>query len=409
MEASPPAVVAEYQRLKALRLLRHCRAHVPWYRRLIEARGIDLSDAFTMVELEKLPLLAKDTLREHGRELLSDDAHRRRTYENSSGGSTGKPVVFTQDSDYHARSVVAAKLMYNELLGKRMGDPEINMWGSERDIRRGTLGWRERIVNLIYNRRFQNFFIVDDATLARFVEEINRFRPVSIWAYVQSLDLLAKFIRRRKLSVHSPRLVISTAGTLHEGVRTSVQQVFRCPVYNQYGSRELGAIGFEMQDQDGLRGLPYLNHVEVVNGKVIVTSLANYSMPLLRYEVGDTAEPWTGEQDERFGCRRKILRAVTGRLHSHFRTARGALVHGGFFAHQFYFLDWVRQFQVVQDTLQHITCRIVPVDEPVKPDLDRVRERICEAMGPGCEVEFQFAERIAPSPGGKHMYTISNV
>jgi hypothetical protein len=27
-------------------------------------------------------------------------------------------------------------------------------------------------------------------------------------------------------------------------------------------------------------------------------------------------------------------------------------------------------------------------------------------MGPGCEVEFAFAERIAPSPSGKHMYTI---
>lgn len=409
LESAPPDAVDDYQRLKLLDLLRHCRDHVPYYRRRIDECHLDLSDGFSLDDLTKLPLLTKETIRQQGTNLHSDDCQTRNAFRNSSGGSTGKPVIFLQDRDYYAKNVIAAKFIYNEFLGKHPGEPEINLWGSERDIQRGSLGAREKSINFIYNRRFQNYFLVDDNKLARFVDEINKYKPVSMWAYVESIDLLAKFVRKNKLSVHAPRFIVSTAGTLLPGIRQTVQDVFRCPVYNQYGSRELGAIAFEMQDQDGLRGLPYLNYTEVVDGKIVVTCLTNYAMPLLRYEIGDTAEPWSGAQNERFGCQRKVFKAVTGRIHSHFRTIRNELVHGLFFTHQFYFLDWVAQFQVVQDSVDHVTCHLVPAHEPVAADMNVIRDRIRGAMGPECDVEFRFTDRITPSPSGKHIYTISKV
>lgn len=409
LEHASPAVVAEYQRIQLLELLRHCRDHVPWYRRQLGEHGVDLSDTFSPDEMRKLPILSKDLLREHAAELASDDARARGAFPNSSGGSTGTPVTFLQDGAYRDRNVIAAKLIYNEILGKLPGDREVNLWGSSDDVQRGSLGMKARALNFLYNRRFQNFFCVDDGKLARYVEEINRFRPVSLWAFVQSLDLLARFIRRTGVRVHSPRLIISTAGPLHEGVRESVQEVFRCPVYNQYGCREAGAIAFETRDQQGLRGLPYLNYTEIVGGRIVVTPLTNYSMPLLRYDLGDTAEPWTGPQDPEFGCRRKLFESVTGRVHSHFKTANGGLVYGGYFAHQFFFVLWVRQFQVVQDGFHHVTCHIVPAEEPVIDDLASIRRRIRRVMGADCEVAFHFTDEIAPSPSGKHLYTVCNV
>lgn len=409
LEDAPPAVVAEYQRLKLLKLLRHCRDHVPYHRRQLEEHGVDLSDGFSPDEIAKLPILSKDLLREHAAELASDDARARGAFPNSSGGSTGAPVTFLQDRAYRDRNVIAAKFIYNEILGKLPGDPEVNLWGSDDDVQRGSIGFKARALNFLYNRRFQNFFCVDDAKLARYVDAINRFRPVSLWAYVQALDLLAGFIRRTGVRVHSPRLIISTAGPLHESVRQSVQEVFRCPVFNQYGCREAGAVAFETRDQQGLRGLPYLNYTEIVGGKVVVTPLTNYSMPLLRYDLGDTAEPWTGPQDRRYGCRRKLFASITGRVHSHFRTASGGLVYGGYFAYQFFSVLWVRQFQVVQDSLDHVTCHIVAAEEPVIDDLATIRRRIRHVMGDDCEVEFHFTDDIPPSPSGKHQYTVCNL
>ena len=407
LESAPPDAVHQHQRLQLLDLLRHCHTHVPWYREQIERANLDLSEGFTVDELGKLPLLTRETIRREGNRLHSDDRHSRGVFRNSTGGSTGEPITFLQDRSYTAKNVVAAKFIYNECLGKKPGELEFNLWGSERDILRGSLGAKEKAINFVYNRRFQNFFTVDDGKLARFCDEINRYRPVSMWAYAGSIELLARFVRRKKLDIHSPKFIISTAGTLYPALRQTVQEVFRCPVYNQYGSREVGAIAFEMQDQDGLRGLPYLNFPEVVDGRVVVTCLTNYSMPLLRYEIGDTAEPWCGTQDANYGCRHKVFQAVTGRVHSHFRTAEGALVYGGFFAKQFYFLEWVAQFQIVQDGVNHITCHVVPADEPVERDVQSIRQRMRAAMGADCEIEFRFAERIAPSPSGKHMHTVS--
>lgn len=404
-----PAAIAEYQRRKLLALLRHCHARVPWYRDQIRAARLDLSDGFTIDQLGKLPILTKQTIRAEGARLYSDDRYGRGVFENSSGGSTGSPVVFLQDREFVASSVIAAKFLYNEFLGKNPGDREINLWGSPRDIERGSLGFKQRVVNFLYNRRFQNYFCIDDARLARFVQDINRHKPVSMWAYVESVDLLAKFIRRHRLAVHSPAFIVSTAGTLLPGIRRSVEEVFRCPVYNQYGSREFGAIAFEMQDQEGMRELPYLNYTEIVDGKVVITSLTNYSMPFIRYEIGDTADPWTGSQHPELGCRRKVFKTITGRLHSHFKTSDGGLVHGLFFTHQFYFRNWVTQFQVVQDRLDHITCYIVAHNHPLQCDLDEIRSGIRNVMGPKCGIDFCFTDHIAPSASGKHLYTICKV
>ena len=409
LEQASPAFIDEYQRLQLLALLRHCHARVPFYRRQIETCNLDLSDNFGMEQLAKLPLLTKERIRSEREDLYSDDRQKRGAFHNSSGGSTGKPVVFLQDRAFYAQSVVAAKFIYNEFLGKRPGEPEINLWGSERDISRGSLGIKQKLINFIYHRGFQNFFLVDDRKLHQFVEEINRAKPVSMWAYVESIDLLAKFIRRNKLAVHSPRFIISTAGTLHSGIRDSVQSVFRCPVYNQYGSREFGAIAVEMQDQDGLRAFPYLNHTEIIDGKVVITSLTNYSMPFLRYEIGDTAEPWGGPQDSKLGCTRKAFKNITGRVHSQFKTRKGELIHGLFFTHQFYYLDWVKQFQVVQERMDHISCNLVLAADPVKSDLERIRAHIRAAMGDNCDVEFQIVDEIRPTASGKHVYTICKV
>jgi phenylacetate-CoA ligase len=157
-----------------------------------------------------------------------------------------------------------------------------------------------------------------------------------------------------------------------------------------------------------MRGLPYLNYVELVDSKIIVTSLTNYSMPLVRYEIGDIAEAWTESQDETLGCEKKLFKSVTGRVISHFKTAAGGIVHGQYFIHLFYFLDWVQQFQIVQNALDDISCRVVVTNEPNNDDIVRIKSEVKDVMGLDCNVTFELVDNIAPSESGKYMYTICN-
>lgn len=403
------ADVERDQQQRLQNLLLHCYAQVPYYRHVMDEAKVNPHQQVSLSEFRQLPILTKEIITREGEKMLARDRVKRHPFKNTSGGSTGVPAVFVQDRAFYDQSVISAKFIYNQYYGKSPGDSEINLWGSERDIQRGSLGWRERLRNYIYNRTFQNAFLVNERKLFDFVEEINRRKPVSMWVYVESIDLLARFIRDKQLSVHQPKFIISTAGTLYPEIRSTVEQVFRCRVYNQYGSREVGAVAFESLDQSGMRGLPYLNHIELVNGRILVTSFTNYSMPLLRYEIGDTAEPWDRVQDLEFGCEKKIFKSVTGRVISHFKTPAGGIVHGQYFIHMFYFLDWVRQFQVVQDNLDEIRCRVVSSREPTSQELQRLRDGIRDVMGSSCEVTFERVSKIAPSSSGKYMYTICNI
>lgn len=409
IEKMGPAEVEIDQQRRLQRLLQHCHDQVPYYRRILDEANLDPRQSITTDDFARLPLLTKDIIRREGSAMMAADRGGRKPFENTSGGSTGTPAVLVQDKKYYEQNVVAGKLIYNQYYGKSIGNPEINLWGSVRDVERGGLGIRGRLSNFIYNRTFQNAFLVNDEKLARFVDEINRRKPVVIWTYVESIDLIARYIRNNGLEIHSPQFILSTAGTLYDAVRETVQSVFGCPVFNQYGSREVGAIAIETRDQLGMRGLPYLNYVELVDSKIIVTCLTNYSMPLLRYEIGDLAEAWTGPQNETLGCEKKIFKSVTGRLISHFKTASGDTVHGQYFIHMFYFFDWVRQFQIVQDAVDEIRCRVVVAKEPVDDDIRQIKSGIRKVMGHNCNVDFEFVDLIEPSDSGKFMYTICNI
>ncbi len=47
------------------------------------------------------------------------------------------------------------------------GDPEVNLWSSEQDIYKKPLGFKESIINFLYNRTFPNVFRVSDENITR--------------------------------------------------------------------------------------------------------------------------------------------------------------------------------------------------------------------------------------------------
>ncbi len=81
-------------------------------------------------------------------------------------------------------------------------------------------------------------------------------------------------------------------------MREKIQQVFQCRVYDRYGSREFGDMVCENPNMDGLWVAPWGCYLEVVDthgqrlpdgveGEILVTSLTNHAMPLIRYKIGD--------------------------------------------------------------------------------------------------------------------------
>jgi len=414
----------QLQEKRLSNLLLHAYRHVPYYREILKESGVITSkEQVNLSAFEKIPFLTKDIMRKEFEQLKSDDLNNREWYLNTSGGSTGEPVQFIQDKEY-SEWLHAIKLLDDQWSNREIGDKQIRLWGSERDLLVGQETTKVRIGRYIRNERWLNAFRMTSEQMKEYIEVINKFKPIQILAYVESIFELAKFIEQNKLTVHYPKSIMTSAGTLYPYMRETIERVFQTKVFNRYGSREVGDIACECEHHQGLHVSALTHYVEIIKedgtlaqpgelGEVVVTSLINYAMPLIRYRIGDTGV-WAKNQ---CNCGRNwpVLETIAGRVTDHFVKKDGAVVHGEYFTHLLYHKEWVKKFQFVQKDYELIVLKIVLRDATKNPkmylaeDLNSIIKDIQVVMGKDCVVEFEFLDDIPPTASGKYRYTISEV
>ncbi len=405
--------INKYQEEKLKCLLLHAYKNVPYYHRILPESGVISGNKINLAHFRDIPFLTKDIIRKEGANLYSFDHEKRNSYKNSSGGSTGEPVNFIQDREYNEWNI-ATKLYFNKVLGKEIGDREIKFWGSERDIIKGTFGIKNKLNNYLYNRHFINNIWLTPENLDAIVNKWDEIRPDFIWSYLSSSFELARYMEKHKRTLlYPPKGIIVTAAVLSENVREYIENILRTRIYNQYGSREVGVIACECPKQDGLHIFDFFQYVEVIdpdysgNGEIIVTNLRNYSMPLIRYRIGDTAKG----KNSLCSCKSEshILENITGRTTDYFRLENGTRIGGAYFSHLFIFKSWVKRYQIIQKDYQSIHCKIVAEGEVNTNDIRDIEKKIQSMMGDSCNVLFYFVDEIEPSKSGKFKYVICEV
>jgi phenylacetate-CoA ligase len=401
---------AELRNDLLIRLLRFCQEQNPYYRAVLAGKTITV-DTFA-----ELPVLTKALIGTRFDDLRSDGL-KIKTYLNSSGGSTGLPVTLLQDSEYANWSGACEAQYFREFLNVAPHRvKKVVLWGSERDTF-GQRNLRATLSNWLSNTVFLNTFDISRRDLLEYVERINECRPHFIKGYAGSLYEISRVINSHKLTVHSPKFVCSSAEMLRDFMRREIEQAFNAKVYDFYGSREVGPIAGECGH--GRKHIfVYNNIVETVDddgntlnnglvGRILVTNLHNYSMPLLRYDIGDTGS--MSDVPCPCGSDLPYLVELKGRITDHFKTKDGSLVHGEYFTHLFYFRPWVAEFQVNQLELDHIQICIVKNLPPDDADIRDIESKIRLVMGDDCKLTWEYLECIPRTAQGKHLFTRSLV
>ena len=400
-----------------VKILNHCKQNVPYYSAFIR----EMDDSYQQepeLYLQRLPVLTKEIIRANFAHLASRDLSHRKWAYNTSGGSTGEPIKLIQDRAYTDRQMAVQMLSF-DWAGRAFGEPAVRVWGSERDVLQGSAGLKMKMLNYLTNDQYLNAFRMTPVNMRAFINELNARRPQLIIAYAQAIYELAKFAEREAISVVPQVAILTSAGTLHRFMREKIEAVFQCKVYDRYGSREVGDIASECNAHAGLHVFPWTNYVEVVDddgqpvpngvvGNILITSLINFAMPLIRYAIGDRGVLCAS--DCACGRRGQMLQKVLGKSVDAFRAADGTLVDGEYFTHLLYFKEWVHKFQVIQKERSLVVFRIAPAGLSYRlQELDEIAEKTKVVMGTVCKIKFEFMDDIPPSATGKYRYTISEV
>jgi phenylacetate-CoA ligase len=409
----------EIQRKKLYALIQYASQNIPYYQQIIKEHNIKFSEDTIFEDIKKFPILTKEIIRNHFNKLhrFRDKAY----YRNTSGGSTGEPVVFYQDKEY-LNWANATKRLFNEWAGRKLGDPMVKLWGSLPDILGSGQGFKGYLRQQVSGITILNTYRMTEEDIYRHVKKINKIKPRLILAYTNSIEELTRFIQEHHLSVYSPSAVMTAAGVLYPEVKAKIEEVFHTTVFNRYGSREVSDMACNCEKDEGLHLIPAVHYLEVVDdegrqvkpgtpGNIIVTLLTNYTMPLIRYKIGDRGIL----SEKACSCGRgfPLLKKVEGRIRCIFKNKQGDLIDGGIFIRLFYFRENIKQFQVIQESLEQITINIVLKDKKqskiAEKDFLEISESIKKIMKSNIMITYNLVDVINPSPSGKYGYVFSKV
>lgn len=398
-------------------LIKYASENIPYYKKVVKQNKINLSENTIFEDIKKFPILTKNILRKEFH-YLHKFQKGVKWYYNTSGGSTGKPVRLIQDYDYGSRSSAMVKIQ-NEWAGCRYGDKLIQLWGSEKDILQQKEKMHHRFASWIKSIYLLNSFLMDEKKMQSYIRIINQRRPKMILAYAQSINELAKFIGFNEFKIFSPKSIMTSAGILYPEFRKTIEKVFKCPVFNRYGSREIGNIACECEKHEGLHISIFTHFIEILDkdlepckegetGEIYITLLTNFTMPLVRYKIGDMAK----YTEHVCSCGRglPLIKDVVGRDTDVFKTKDGRIIQGEFFIHFIgvvFNQGEIDKFQVIQEEYNLIKIKVVIKDE-IKFHKNKVNieKSIFKIMGKDCEIKWEIVKDIKPTKSGKYRCTI---
>jgi len=392
---------AKWNRRKAVAaMLTHAANHTPFYRMQAWAERLRAGEP---IAFRDIPITAKALVRDRTAEFFSSfipPAHGKVTVKPTSG-STGEPMeVRKTQRHYEINS------LENQRLKRGWGYSDhklmVHISVPYADHPSGQIE-EEETAN---GGRWWKLY-TSESRVAR--DLLRRVSP----SFVMSSPsmILAVLEQCREASETLPLKLISTvAEVLPDELRELVRQMPGCRLADMYGTIETGLIAGQCPLCDAYHPADRHLILELITedgrwpepgemGRVIVTTLFNRAMPLIRYETGDYAELAPAN-----GCPRSSLaiRRIVGRERNLFKMPDGSKVLPRL-PHRVVHELALRQYKLIQRTLTDIELLYVPRDDTMRIAEDVAQGLIDRYMAPGFKVHCLRVDELPRAPSGKYL------
>ncbi len=321
----------QFRRLKALLLFAF--KNIPFHHYNFGRMGISPDEIKNQRELVKLSPMSKEDLDMLGRQIFPSGRKRRNSIrEISTSGTTGFPSKVYED-EKTARYRFLIRRRANEAIRIELWDKIAKIFFTYPKPVSNQMKLVDRIklslskVRQHYTRAFYITY-----SCSEIINELQRFEPDVIEAQPAYLVSLKNDLGQN--SKITPKALISNGSLLSKPVKRELESFFGAPVYDFYGSREFGLLAWQCNERNEYHLNSDTFFFEFVRdgnpcspgerGSLLVTSLINYTMPLIRYEVGDTVV--LGDNDCACGRSLPTIKSIEGRNIEFLHLADGSIV-----------------------------------------------------------------------------------
>jgi len=402
-----PDQLAAY-RAKQLEKTFRAAARIPFYADRFGA-------APQAVDLTQLPILKRIDVEAVSRSVASIYPPDARFVGERSSGTSGPAVKFLFDSSHQAGRN-AARIRYLRMTG--WNPLQRGAWFAGQRLLAAPDPDYQAIGELI--RWFAFVGVKFFPTATPFTEQVDileRTQSLSVYGFPSGIDGILHVLEDTGRRLPLLRRALCGGEAVDDSMRERARRLFGFDVSDNYGSTE-AFIAFQCP-----AGSYHINAehvlVEVVDdtgrevvsgqmGRVLVTTLENFLMPLVRYEIGDYAVAARGE----CSCGRTLprLSRILGRQANLFRRPDGGLVSGWPAVGTLREFPELKFFQLVQKSFVSFCVRYV-ADRALTPERENhIRETLREdGLWEAAEVAFEQMSDIPRASSGKFMVTLCEV
>lgn len=404
--ASRDELVA-FQNRKLRRLIRHAYANVAHYRRLFDRARVSPDDVRTVHDLHRVPFTDKNDLRSSPlQDILARGVSLDRLNVRVTSGSSGRPFLVRR-SRWEEYTLLMFRLRTQRQFGRKLRDKIAYIGASViPGENRDTFQVRLRRATGIYG-----FHSVDCFQPAGDIcRDLEALDPEIIGGYAGAVAHVAPFAKGR-YARRSLRFAMCGGEAVTPAKRRAIENGFGVPLFDVFGCHECNLLAWECPET-GLSHVCDDNVIaEVINdgrhveegekGEVILTVLHSYTMPFIRYRLGDVVVK--GPHQCPCGRPFSTFREIEGRVREYFLLPDGRRVHP---------LEvvlpvicenapWMDQFQMVQETETQFVLLCVARLDPSAEDLQTIHDMIVAGLGPGAEFRIELTDYIPFEPSGK--------
>lgn len=407
----PEQKLRDLQLVQAKILLRHAQTSVPYYSESLS--GIDI-DRLDWDSFRSLPLLTRSNLQENFVALKSASLPREHggVGEGKSSGSTGRPARFLSTSVnqlFWNALTLREHFWHNRLLTGKLAsirnESENGTWPD----------WGPPTSTVCQTGAGALLRI--DTPIAKQADWLHSQNPDYLLSYPTNILALAKHCEQSGIRLPRLREVRSMGEVVTTEMRETCRRVWGVPVTDMYSCQEAGYLALQCPVGEHYHVQAESVILEILHtdgrlcqagevGQVVITSLHNFAMPLIRYAIGDFAE-----RGEACACGRglPVIRRIVGRARNILTYPSGETRFPLLGGERYAEIAPVKQYQAIQRSLHEIEMRLI-VDRPLASNEEAaLREFILAKLGYPFNLSFSYPSRIPMGAGGKFEDFISEI
>ncbi|MFT4611224.1 MAG: phenylacetate-CoA ligase [Glaciecola sp.] len=360
--------------------------------------------------IHDFPVVNKLQLRHSFDAFLSKDFKNKISFEVSTSGSTGTPFKVFQDKNKKDRNV-ADTIYFGEKSGYELGHKLFYL-----------RAWSSLIQKNSFTVFFQNIVSINvktlnDETISKLINQIGKGNSNKAFiGYPSAFREICKYLdsinsKPIKSNISS---MIANAETLSFHTRKSVKKYFGFDILSRYSNMENGILSQQISNEGENFHINWASYyIEILDlekdvpagygelGRVVVTDLFNYNMPLIRYDTGDLA---VLNIDKNHYNGAPSFTQVEGRRMDAIYDTKGKLMTT--VAYELEYFPELNQFQLIQET-EKSYCVMVNSEGDFKRK-DEMITVLKSFLGGDAIINIKYVNEVPPLSSGKRKLTVNN-